>query len=106
MKNLTKNQHFLSQAEQRLNAINPAAKAKKQRIYSFDVLRCGGGADCQLAEAKSVRIESNLSDIDLYSFSLLNDNERLNFESAFGKYESEIKVLVDNLISKVSDGYD
>ncbi|HCH3381906.1 TPA: DUF4238 domain-containing protein [Vibrio parahaemolyticus] len=103
MKNLTKNQHFLSQAEQRLNAINPAAKAKNQRIYSFDVLR---GADCKLAEAKSVRIESNLSDIDLYSFSLLDDKERLNFESAFGKYESEVKVWVDNLISKVSNGSD
>ncbi|HDZ9127033.1 TPA: hypothetical protein RUY84_003507, partial [Vibrio cholerae] len=64
MENYTKNQHFLSQAEQRLNAINPTAKAKNQRIYSFDILRGSDGADCKLAEAKSVRIESNLSDID------------------------------------------
>lgn len=106
MKNFTKNQHFLSQAEQRLNAINPAAKAKNQRIYSFDVLRDEDGVDCKLAEPRSVRIESNLSDIDLYSFSLLDDKERLNFESAFGKYESEVKLWVDNLISKVSNGTD
>lgn len=106
MENYTKNQHFLSQAEQRLNAINPAAKAKNQRIYSFDIFRGSDGAFSELAEAKSVRIESNLSDIDLYSFSLLDDKVRLNFESAFGKYESEIQVWVNNLISKVSNGSD
>lgn len=89
-----------------MNAINPAAKTKNQRIYSFDILRGSDGEGCKLADAKSVRIESNLSDIDLYSFSLLDDKVRLNFESAFGKYESEIKVWVDNLISKVSNGSD
>jgi hypothetical protein len=106
LKNYTKNQHFLSQAEQRLNAINPEAKVKKQRIYSFDVLRGEDGADCNLSDPRSVRIESNLSDIDLYSFSLLDDKQRLNFESAFGKYESEVKVWIDSLISKVSSGSD
>lgn len=37
-KNTTKVQHFISQVEQRLNAINPNALAKNQRIYEFDII--------------------------------------------------------------------
>ena len=33
--NSTVRQHFLSQAEQRLNAINPGAKRENQRIYQY-----------------------------------------------------------------------
>jgi len=35
--NSTANQHYLSRAEQRLNAINPDAKIENQRIHSFSL---------------------------------------------------------------------
>lgn len=101
MKNLTKNQHYLSQAEQRLNSINSSVKnMKKQRIYAFNVIREDGKCE-QLGLPKAVRIESTLSDLDLYSFGILEDKARLNFESAFNYYESEIEKWVNNLIHKV-----
>jgi len=96
MKNYTKNQHYLSQAEQRLNTINPSAKTKNQKIYGFEI-----GSDNQLGVPKPLKIESTLSDLDLYSFSILEDKARLNFESEFGRYESEIYNLSSNLISKI-----
>ena len=36
--NDTRNQHFVTQGEQRLNALNPRADPKNQRIYSFQVV--------------------------------------------------------------------
>lgn len=38
-KNDTVNQHFISQVEQRLNALNPAAKNRNQRICEFESWR-------------------------------------------------------------------
>ena len=35
--NDTRNQHFLTQSEQRLNALNPKASRSNLRIYSFTV---------------------------------------------------------------------
>ncbi|CAK1722267.1 conserved hypothetical protein [Vibrio crassostreae] len=100
MKNYTKNQHYLSQAEQRLNAVNPCAGNKKQKIYGFEV-----SGDGQLGCPKLLKIESTLSDLDLYSFSILEDKARLNFESEFGRYESEIESWVASLNSKVKNGF-
>ncbi|MDN3679662.1 hypothetical protein QWZ04_04900 [Vibrio tapetis subsp. quintayensis] len=99
MKNYTKNQHYLSQAEQRLNAMNPSAGKKKQKIYGFEV-----DGDDKLGLPKLLKIESTLSALDLYSFSILEDKARLNFESEFGRYESEIESWVTSLISKVENG--
>jgi hypothetical protein len=36
--NDTRNKHFLTQGEQRLNALNPQADPSNQRIYSFEVI--------------------------------------------------------------------
>ena len=36
--NDTRNQHFVTQGEQRLNALNPQADPRNQRIYSFEVV--------------------------------------------------------------------
>jgi len=38
LENDTRNQHFVTQGEQRLNALNPMADPKNQRIYSFEVV--------------------------------------------------------------------
>jgi hypothetical protein len=35
LQNETKNQHYISQAEQRLNALNQSATKERQRIYAF-----------------------------------------------------------------------
>jgi hypothetical protein len=38
LENLIRNQHFISQAEQRLNAMNPNTLPENQRIYEFNVV--------------------------------------------------------------------
>jgi hypothetical protein len=38
LENDTRNQHFVTQGEQRLNALNPQADPRNQRIYSFAVV--------------------------------------------------------------------
>lgn len=38
LENDTRNQHFLTRVEQKLNAMNPQAGARKLRIYSFEVV--------------------------------------------------------------------
>ena len=38
LENDTRNQHFVTQGEQRLNALNPHADLRNQRIFSFEVV--------------------------------------------------------------------
>jgi hypothetical protein len=93
----TKNQHFVSQVEQRLNAINPEARPKKQRIYEFRI------ADreqyiVRLTHERGRPIVSNLSMFDLFSFDVGDDGVRANFEKAFGDYEARIGGLTACLL--------
>jgi hypothetical protein len=101
LKNNTINQHFLSQAEQRLNSCNPLAQLRKQKIFSYEVL--SHNDESTLANPTPVKIQKNLSDLDLYSFDVLDKAVRLNFESGFGKYESDISNLTKTLLCKVSN---
>ncbi|MCC4859812.1 hypothetical protein [Vibrio splendidus] len=101
MESNTINQHFLSQAEQRLNSFNPSARLRNQKIFSYDVLSHDDGT---LDNPRSVSISRNLSDLDLYSFSVLDKTVRLNFESEFGRYESDISNATETLLCKVSNG--
>jgi hypothetical protein len=39
LENTTKNQHFIAQFEQRLNANNPNASNKNKRIYHFSIVK-------------------------------------------------------------------
>jgi len=106
MKNRTINQHFISQAEQRLNAINPNAKPKKQKIYAFNIID-RDEFKIELASDGGTKIANNLSDTDLYSFDLLSEGERKNFEILFGQYEYDIakttKTLLDKALEKNVD---
>jgi hypothetical protein len=104
LSNDTRNQHFLPQVEQRLNASNPNAAPSKQRIYSFEVVD---------REAHSIRLESpagrliarNLSFMDLFTFDVSPDEtERLNFESLFQRYEHDVASTTEALLRKLAAG--
>ncbi|MGE6168068.1 hypothetical protein ACLHZW_02300 [Aeromonas media] len=97
----TKNQHYIPQVEQRLNAINQLAAPKNQRILEFI---CENHEEyiIQLKNKKGVLISSTLSMNDLFSFDVLDDSTRHNFERLFNKYESEIKIHTDNLLHKIN----
>lgn len=100
----TKNQHFLSQTEQRLNAIDPSVNKQRQQIYEFEVLSRVGGA-LQLGMPKRKKIATNLSLLDLFSFDVdRSQNLRQNFEALFHKYENEIAHHTESLLSKVAIG--
>jgi hypothetical protein len=102
--NDTRNQHFVSQGEQRLNALNPQADRKNQRIYSFEVI---DRENYQLALESPIGrpIESNLSLFDLFSFDVPGESRlRLNFESLFRKYEGYIKDHTQSLLAKLNAG--
>lgn len=100
--NNTRNQHFVSEVEQKLNAMNPRANKKNLRIYSFKVVNRD---NYTLAlESQSGRpIGSNLSLFDLFSFDVLDDNRlRHNFEVLFQKYEGHIEVHAKKLLAKLN----
>ena len=104
LENDTQNQHFVSQVEQRLNALNPQADPSNQRIYSFEVV---DRANHKLALENSIGrpIESNLSLSDLFSFDVPGESRlRLNFESLFQKYEDYIKDHTKSLLGKLNAG--
>lgn len=100
--NVTKNQHFVSQAEQRLNAFNPLAKEENQKIYSFS-LEDRESYLISLDSDRGFKISNTLSLNDIFSFDILEkEAARYNFENLFHKYEAGIKKNTDSLISKIS----
>jgi len=99
----SKNQHFLPQIEQRLNAIDPNVSRKLQRIYSFSI-RDREKFLIQLDAAKGKRIENNLSLNDLFSFDVVDKSIRHNFETLFGQYECEIEENTRSLLKKLAQG--
>jgi hypothetical protein len=100
--NSTRNQHFVTQGEQRLNALNPNADPSNLRIYSFTV------ADREnytitLENPNGRPIGSNLSLFDLFSFDLLGKSRlRFNFEPMFQKYEAYIESHTKSLLVKLN----
>ena len=104
LENATRNQHFVTQGEQRLNALNPQADPSNQRIYSFEVI---DRESYTLALESSIGrpIGSNLSLFDLFSFDVPGDNRlRLNFESLFHKYEGYIEAHTQSLLGRLNTG--
>lgn len=99
--NVTKNQHFVSQVEQRLNAINPSANEKNQKIYSFS-LTDRESFSIHLDSTKGFKINRTLSLTDLFSFEVLEkEAARYNFETLFHQYEESIKANTESLILKL-----
>jgi len=101
--NNTKNQHFVTQAEQRLNAANPEADDKNKRIYSFKLVdRENYGL--VLEKRAGHRISKNLSASDIFSFDVAGDDDtRLNFEALFQKYEDHIATHTGSLLDKLKE---
>jgi hypothetical protein len=99
--NDTKNQHFVTQAEQRLNAANPEADDKNKRIYSFKLVdRENYGLALEKPDGN--RISKNLSASDIFSFDVAGDSDkRLNFEALFQKYEGHVAIHTNNLLDKL-----
>lgn len=101
MKNSTKNQHFISQVEQRLNSSNPEAEKTNQKIYSFSI-KNRETFDFRLKSKHGTTIKNNLSLGDLFSFNLVQDSDlRSNFEDLFGQYESTIQLNTVSLLDKL-----
>lgn len=89
--NETTNQHYISRVEQQLNAMNPDAVQRNQRIYSFTLL---DREDYKLSldSPKGRLISKNLSFRDLFSFEVLpGGRSRFNFEALFHQYEAGMK---------------
>jgi hypothetical protein len=102
--NQTKNQHFISQAEQCLNASNPNAAPANVRIYEFEIVDRDKRV-LRLTGSKGRSIENNLSMLDLFTFDIDKDkNLRMNFEDAFGRYESVMRVNTESILLAHSKG--
>ncbi|MDV7581570.1 hypothetical protein R4795_15190 [Acinetobacter baumannii] len=100
--NETRNQHYISQVEQKLNCIDPSLPKKRRRIYKFNLID-REQLTSELVNPNGVRIKKNLSFNDLYTFDVFSDNSRNNFESFFGKYEDKIEETTNNIISKLKN---
>jgi hypothetical protein len=98
--NKTKNQHFISQAEQRLNAINPEAKFENQKLYAFS-LTDRENYGTQIVNPTGSKIVNNLSETDLFTFNIADKNIRGNFESLFWGYETSIFQDTKKLLSSL-----
>ncbi len=95
--NRTRNQHYVAQAEQRLNALNPGAEPHNQRIYEFEIIDPGQHS-VRLTSRRGRSIGQSLSMLDLYSFDVSDDGSRANFEEAFSRYEGRIEPLTRRIL--------
>ena len=93
----TKNQHFVSQVELRLNALNPGARPENQRIYEFEIVD-RDQRQMRLVNLKGRLISNALSMFDLFSFDIADDGLRANLEAVFGAYEAKIGELTAKLL--------
>jgi hypothetical protein len=104
LENNTRNQHFVTQGEQRLNALNPEADPRNQRIYSFEVVD-RENHKLILENPSGRAIGKTLSLFDLFSFDVSDESRlRLNFETQFQKYEGYIKDHTKSLLAKLNAG--
>ncbi|WP_299185800.1 hypothetical protein [uncultured Psychrobacter sp.] len=102
----TKEQHFLSQVEQRFNSINRNANKENQRIYSFS-LKNRDSYIVSMDSKKGINISNNLQILHLFSFDVLEECAyRYNFENLFESYESRIRDNTNSLIVKLKNNED
>lgn len=107
MDNLTRNQHFISQTEQRSNCIDESKPKDKQRIYKFEIADRENTV-VRLTNTEGVKIKKNLSFNDLFSFDVKSSKLRKNLEDFFHKFEMDLAPATDLLISesKLNSGSD
>jgi hypothetical protein len=100
--NPTKNQHYISQAEQRLNSIDPASP---KRIFALEVI----DRDKHVLRPRDPRgssIENSLSYRDLFSLDVVSSSVRNNLEDLFQRYESDVAAHSRALLAKLAAGDD
>lgn len=96
--NNTINQHYLSQADQRLNALNPDAPRKKKRIYEFKITDREKHS-ASLVSPRGIGTAEALADSDLFTFAVAEDGlSRENFEKVFERYERNTAALIKRVI--------
>lgn len=88
LQNPTRNQHFISQSEQRLNAINPGAERRDRRIHAFRLVD-RKNLVVAYEQDEGVLLLNNLSFEDLFSLDV-QDRFRLNLEECFQRYERDV----------------
>jgi len=99
MDNLTKNQHFISQTEQRSNCIDESRPKDKQRIYKFEIVDLENSV-VRLTNTEGVKIKKNLSFEDLFSFDVKSSKLRKNLEVFFQKFETDLLPATELLLSE------
>jgi hypothetical protein len=100
--NATRNRHFLSRVEQKLNALNPGSTSKKFRIYSFRLVN-RETYELALENSRGCPIDSTLSMLDLFSFDAPGAGQlRLNLEGLFQKYEVNVEAYTRSLLEKLA----
>lgn len=100
MENATKNQHFISQSEQRSNCIDENAAKHKKKIYKFSIVDREVHS-IRLVSRDGVGIKKNLSFGDLFSFDVSDDPLRKNLETYFQRFETDLDQLSRELIAQV-----
>ena len=98
--NKKRNHHFVSQAEQRLNAINPTVSKNSQRIYAFSITE-RENYKIELESTNGVKIKKTLSFDDLFTIDILDDGLRANLEDFFENYEQCVSKLTNSLLLKL-----
>ncbi|MEG0672336.1 hypothetical protein [Clostridium sp.] len=92
--NNKRNHHYISQAEQRLNALDEDPNT----IYKFKK----AGSLVVMVGEKAVGIRNNLSAKNLFTFSNSENGENYNFEDIFSRYENNITLLNRTFNKKMS----
>lgn len=105
-----KDQHYISVSEQKLNSINPnETDRKKIKIYSFKLID-RETHKIELCNPSLVKAIKNLYYTDLYTFEILDKNQRLCFENLFERLErkvaSQTNKILDNDEFTVGDFLD
>jgi len=98
--NCTKNQHYISRAEQRSNAINSNAAAQNKKNYSFSEFD-RENYKFTLDNKNGVNIANNLSFDDLFTYEKVDKYFRSNLESLFQEYENDLIKQTNSLIEKL-----
>lgn len=106
----TKNQHYISVAEQKLNSVNPnESERKKVELYSFNVID-RENLRIELSNPSLVKAVKNLSFNDLYTFEILDEKYRLCFEKLFERLEKKVSdktnIILNNNQFTVNDFLD
>lgn len=97
-----RNHHYISQVEQRLNAIDKSVSSENQRIFKFEVVDAESKIIKNL-DLAGKKIEKNLAIKDLYALKMLEGGGQENLEAAFQVYENDIGELTKSLLEKIAD---